>query len=93
MGNNVDNALKQTLKQLIIEECDKEDEISLADFTDDMPLFGDKSLLALDSLDALQISMAIQQKYGVRIEGAGLARKVMLSVNTLANYIAEQQAQ
>lgn len=89
----MNNSLKQTLKQLIIEECDKEDDMQLADFSDDMPLFGDQSLLALDSLDALQISMAIQQKYGVRIEGAGLARKVMLSVNTLAHYITEQQAQ
>lgn len=93
MDNNVNNSLKQTLKQLIIEECDKEDEMTLADFTDDMPLFGNQSPLALDSLDALQISMAIQQKYGVRIEGAGQARKVMLSVNTLALYITEQQAQ
>ena len=93
MDNNVNNSLKQTLKQLIIEECDKEDEMALADFTDDMPLFGNKSPLAFDSLDALQISMAIQQKYGVRIEGAGQARKVMLSVNTLALYITEQQAQ
>lgn len=89
----MDDSLKQTLKQLIIEECDKEDEITLAEFSDDMPLFGNQSALALDSLDALQISMAVQQKYGVRIEGAGLARKVMLSVNTLADYITEQRAQ
>lgn len=93
MEINVDDSLKQTLKQLIIEECDKEDEITLAEFSDDMPLFGNQSALALDSLDALQISMAVQQKYGVRIEGAGLARKVMLSVNTLADYITEQRAQ
>lgn len=87
------NDLKQALKQLIIDECDKQDEIELADFADDTPLFGNKSPLALDSLDALQVSMAIQKKYGVRIEGAGLVRKVMLSVDTLANYITEQQAQ
>lgn len=86
------NDLKQALKQLIIDECDKQDEIELHDFADDTPLFGNKSPLALDSLDALQVSMAIQKQYGVRIEGASLVRKVMKSVDTLAAYIAEQQA-
>ncbi|HEY9033762.1 MAG TPA: phosphopantetheine-binding protein [Pseudomonadales bacterium] len=92
MDNAKTNELIQALKLLIIEECDKEDEITLDEFTDDMPLFGNKSALALDSLDALQVSMAIQQRYGVRIEGSSLARKVMQSVSTLANYISEQQA-
>lgn len=84
--------LKQDLKLLIIEECDKSDEISVEEFTDDMPLFGRKSELALDSLDALQISMAIQQKYGIRIEGASMVRKVMADVDTLATFIAEQKS-
>ena len=92
MDNAKTNELIQALKLLIIEECDKEDEITLDEFTDDMPLFGNKSALTLDSLDALQVSMAIQQRYGVRIEGSSLARKVMQSVSTLANYISEQQA-
>lgn len=89
----MNESLKQTLKQLIIDECDKQDDIEIDDFGDDTPLFGNKSPLALDSLDALQVSMAIQKKYGVRIEGASLVRKVMVNVSTLAQYITEQQAQ
>jgi acyl carrier protein len=92
MDNTNITALIEDLKVLIIDECDKRDEVDLADFTDDMPLFGNKSLLALDSLDALQVSMAIQKKYGVRIEGSSLARKVMQSVTTLAQYVAGESA-
>ena len=79
--------LKQELKTLIIEECDKEDDITLDEFSDDMPILGNKSPLDLDSLDTLQISMAIQKTYGVRIEGAGTVRKAMKSINTLAEFI------
>ena len=89
----MNESLIKALKQLIIEECDKQDDIEIEDFGDNTPLFGNKSPLALDSLDALQVSMAIQKKYGIRIEGAGLVRKVMVDVATLANYITEQQAQ
>lgn len=90
MTNNELEALKQDLKALIIEECDKEDEIELHEFQDDDTLFGRKSNIALDSLDALQLSMAIQKKYNVRIEGASAVRKHMKDVNTLAQHIASQ---
>lgn len=83
--------LTHDLKQLIIDECDKSDDIELDDFADDLPLFGPKSPLALDSLDTLQISMAIQKTYGVRIEGAGEVRKAMPSVQVLAQFILDQQ--
>lgn len=84
------NDFKQQLKTLILEESDKLDEIELEDFADDMALFGRNSPLALDSLDALQISMAIQKQYGVRLEGAGMVRKHMQTVNALAEFIEQQ---
>ena len=51
--------LKYELKKLIIEECEKDCKIE--DIKDDEPLFGPDSILELDSMDALQISMAIQK--------------------------------
>ena len=83
--------LTQDLKILIIDECDKSDDIELEDFSDDLPLFGSKSPLALDSLDTLQISMAIQKSYGVRIEGASAVRNAMPDVKTLARFILDNQ--
>jgi acyl carrier protein len=77
--------LKYELKKLIIEECEKECEIE--DVKDDAPLFGPESILELDSMDALQISMALHKKYGLKTTDSKELRKIMVSINTLAAYI------
>lgn len=84
-----DSELKFALKALIIEECDKP-ELSPEDITDDQRLLGGS--LDLDSLDVLQICMAIKARYGVRIEGSRDARKAMASINTLAQTVQERLA-
>ena len=77
--------LKLELKRLIVEECDRDiDPESLAD---DAPLFGPESPLDLDSLDGLQISMALQQRYGVRIADPKELRRILTSINDLADYL------
>ncbi|WP_233267325.1 hypothetical protein [Paraglaciecola sp. L3A3] len=53
-------AIKKQLKQLIIVECDKEDELSWQEIEDDEPLFGKKSNVGLDSLDALQLALVFE---------------------------------
>lgn len=76
---------KLELKRMILEECDRDMEPeSLAD---DVPLFGPESPLDLDSLDGLQISMALQQHYGVRIADPKELRRVLTSINDLAAYL------
>ena len=57
--------LRLELKTLIVEACDKDcDPTSIGD---DELLFGPEAPLQLDSLDALQVSMAIKKKYGLRL--------------------------
>ncbi|MFA7554536.1 MAG: acyl carrier protein [Spongiibacteraceae bacterium] len=80
--------LKHSLKVMIIEECDKDVEVD--DIQDDERLIGGP--LDLDSLDALQICMAVKANYGVRIEGGPDARKALQSVDTLAQIILERNA-
>lgn len=77
--------LKEELKQLIIDECEKECEASQV--KDDEELFGPHCALELDSMDALQISMALHKKYGVKTTDSKKLRKIMLSINTLAKYV------
>jgi acyl carrier protein len=84
-----DPFLKQQLKQLLVRECDKEDDIDWQDIADDEPLFGRQSRIQMDSLDALQLSLAIQQKYGVRIEGAKEGRRVLASIDSIAAFIGQ----
>ena len=87
---SADNILIEELKQLIIDSCEKE--VTPADIDNDAILFGPESALALDSLDALQISMALQKRYGVRLTDSKETRRIMSSVANLAAYIAENAA-
>jgi acyl carrier protein len=77
--------LKRDLKKLLVEECQKE--FPPESIGDDAILMGPDGGLDFDSLDALQISMAVQQRYGKRIEGNTKTRNALTSVNTLADFI------
>ena len=85
MIGSEDKELKLALKTLIIEECDKE--VEPDEINDDEVLFSPESQLELDSMDALQISMALQKKYDIVVTDSKKLRKVMVSINTLADYI------
>jgi acyl carrier protein len=81
-------SLKQALKVLIVKECDKD--IAPESIGDDEQLIG--GALELDSLDALQISMAVKDRWDVRIEGGPEARKALASIATLAQTIVDAKA-
>jgi len=82
MSVDVDE-LKQALKAMIVKECDKD--IAPDSIGNEEQLIGGP--LQLDSLDALQISMAVQDRYGVRIEDGPNARRALRSIDALADFI------
>lgn len=88
MKGSLDSALKLRLKQMIITESDKEFEAE--NIPDDAGLFGPKSVLELDSVDALQISMALQTQFGKKVTDPKEARRIMTSINTLADFVQPQ---
>lgn len=62
---------------------------------DDAPLFADangKGGLGLDSLDALQIAMLIEERFGVRVPEGDEARPIFRSVASLAEFIGRERA-
>ena len=77
--------LKPALKAMIVKECDKD--IDPASIDDNAQLIG--GALELDSLDALQISLAVKDRYDVRIEGGNEGRQALATVNTLAQFIID----
>jgi acyl carrier protein len=79
------DTLKLELKTLIVTECMKS--VAPESLGDDELLFGPKSRLELDSLDGLQIALAVQQRYGKRIEGGPDTRQALASVDALADFI------
>ncbi|WP_116367596.1 phosphopantetheine-binding protein [Parahaliea mediterranea] len=82
------NALEQNIKELII-ECLELEDISPADIDTDEPLFNDG--LGLDSIDALELGMALQQRFGVQLDAEDKStRSHFQSVATLARFVATQ---
>lgn len=81
--------LKARIKEMIVEELDLRDRAA-SDIDDDAPLFG--AGLGLDSLDALQLAMAIEERFGVRIPEGEPAKAIFASVSALAAHVAEESA-
>ena len=81
--------LKYELKEMIITECEKEN-IEPEDIADDIEIFSSKCPLELDSLDALQISMGLQNRYGIRLGDPKEFRRVVTTIDELAKYIDKQ---
>ena len=76
------------LKKEIIEALNHED-ITPEEIDNDAPLFG--SGLAPDSIDALELIVLIEKKYGIKLKDPSKGKEVFQSVNVMAKYIAENR--
>ena len=82
--------LEQQLKQLIIDSLALED-ISIEDIETDTPLFSSEGL-GLDSVDALELGLAVQKTFGLQLDGEQTQlRDYFESVATLAHFIRTQK--
>lgn len=79
------DAFKRELKAMILSTADKDE--PPGGVADDEILFGSQSRLLLDSLDALQISMEIQKRYGIRLSDSKETRRALSSIAHLAEYL------
>lgn len=86
MKGSEDAAFKLELKQMIKEECLLED-IVATDIRDDEYLAGSESRFGLDSIDMLQVIVAIKTIYGVRIQNDANSRKILATINNLADFL------
>jgi acyl carrier protein len=85
----VDEGLRDELAALIVESLDLED-VTAQDIDPSAPLFGDG--LSLDSIDALEISFVIAQKYGFKLRSDDERNEeIFASLNSLARHIAENR--
>ncbi|HEX7662996.1 MAG TPA: phosphopantetheine-binding protein [Polyangiaceae bacterium] len=81
--------ISRELKELIVRELKLEGR-DPATIEDEAPLFGEG--LGLDSLDALQLAMSIEEHFGVRIPEGDEARPIFRSVASLAAYVETTRA-
>jgi len=76
--------VRQTLKELLVTELNLEGKTP-ADIDDAAALFGEG--LGLDSLDALQLAMSVEETFGVRVPEGEEAHRIFASVNALSEHI------
>ena len=82
-------ALLSEIKALLVSELNLAGKDPTA-ITDDGPLFGDGGL-GLDSLDALQIAMMLEEHFAVRVPEGDEARPIFKSVATLGEFVEAQR--
>ena len=81
-------ALSHEIKEIIVRELKLEGKTP-ADIDERAPLFGEG--LGLDSLDALQLAMVIEERFQVKIPDGGEERRIFASVASLAEFIARSK--
>jgi acyl carrier protein len=86
---NDSTELKAQIKQMLVDNLMLK--ITAAEIGDDQPLFGPGSL-GLDSVDALQLVVALEKNYGLKLSDAEAARKTMQTVNAIAAAVQEHQS-
>ena len=84
----MDSDLTQQIKALMVENLMLQ--VSAAEIGDDQPLFGPGSL-GLDSVDALQLVVALDKNFGLKIADPAAAKEILQSVNTIATAVRKHQ--
>ncbi|QEC69459.1 acyl carrier protein [Panacibacter ginsenosidivorans] len=82
--------LMEDLKKQIIAQLNLKD-LKPENIEDEQPLFVEG--LGLDSIDALELIVLLQQEYKIKLSNAEDGPKVFKSVSTMADYIIEHQAE
>ncbi len=85
------DSFKYELLELICTTCNVQD-VDLEQVRNDDPLIGPDSPLGIDSIDALEIAVTIQQQFGVRMDSENTSREVLQNLTTLSNHIKQHQA-
>ncbi len=82
---NLINELKIQIKEALNLE-----DLSIEEFDENAPLFGDDGI-GLDSIDALEIIVLLEKKYGIRLANAAEGKDIFKNVATIAEYVEKNR--
>ena len=85
----MDNSLREQIKNLMVENLMLQ--VTAVEIGDDQPLFGPGSL-GLDSVDALQLVVALDKNFGLKVPDPAAAKLILQSVNTIAEAVEKHRA-
>jgi len=83
------NALKEKVKKLMVENLMLK--VPASEIGDEQPLFGPGSL-GLDSVDALQLVVALDKNFGLKIRDPNAAKEILQSVNSIVKSLQDAPA-
>ena len=76
--------LRDALKEMMVENLMLK--VSKDEIADDLPLFGPEGL-GLDSIDALELVVSLEKKFGVSVPNSETARQALATVNSIHDYV------
>jgi len=82
--------IKLETKKLILESLNIED-IQPEEIRDDVSLLSGENTITIDSIDVLEVVVAIQKSFNVKIQDQNHARLIVDTVNTIAEFVHSQQ--
>lgn len=84
------DSLKTRIKNLLVENLMLQ--VAAADIADDQALFGPGSL-GLDSVDALQLVVALDKHFGLKIPDPAAAKEILQNVSTITAAVEKRLAE
>ncbi|HNW69593.1 MAG TPA: phosphopantetheine-binding protein [Bacteroidales bacterium] len=82
--------LKLKIKHLVVDTLKLKD-VNAPDILNDQSLFTGENIITLDSIDGIELIMAIQRQFGVRLDDQNLARNILNTVDSMADFIAKDK--
>lgn len=80
--------LRDQIKEMMVENLMLK--VSKEEIADDLPLFGADGL-GLDSIDALELVVSLEKKFGVSVPNSDTARQALATVNSIHDYVVAQR--
>lgn len=82
--------IKLEIKRLIIDTLNM-GSVNPEEIRDDVPLLSGDNVITIDSIDVIEVVIAIQKRFNVRMDDQNLVRHIVNTVNTLAEFVYAQQ--
>ena len=85
-----DENLRDSIKTMMVESLMLK--VTKDEIRDDLPLFGPEGL-GLDSIDALELVVGLEKRFGVKVPNSEAAKQALATVNSLHDYVVANRPQ
>jgi acyl carrier protein len=82
--------IKLELKKLILNTLNM-GTVNPETIRDDVPLLSGDNAITIDSIDVIEVVIAIQKRFGVRMDDQNLARHIVNTIDSMAEFVYAQQ--